>query len=201
MRVSVSEAAQLLGVSSRQARRYASSGRISSSRIGHQYAVASRHLLAVQRTGHRGRRWERLTQDAALDLLSSGQTRRLTGSELSRLKHRLRTMEVSALCGQVLDSRVSLRSGSSVTRLHDSVNVSSELGLTATGSLEIVVSADAEAFVRHERLALDEDGRIAVVAGEAQHSTVLSILTLFAYGDTRESSAAHTWLHSRVSEL
>lgn len=201
MNVGVSEAAEILGVSSRQARRYASTGRISNSRIGTQYAVSSRHLLALQRCAHHGRPWSTATRLAALDLLSTQHTKQLTGSERSRLKQRMRQMDVSALTGQILQDTVTLRSYVGSSSVLPSVPIAKFLGLTSTGSLETIVSNEPAAVARIHHLALDDAGKIAVVAGNDEHREVLAALTLYAYGDSRESSAASRWISEQQERL
>ena len=101
MSLSTSQAAAELGVSARQVRRAAASGRIVAAKAGAAHAFSQRQIQSLERTKHRGRDWSIATQQAALDLLSMGSTSELTSSERSRLKQRLRSAEVGSLAGQM----------------------------------------------------------------------------------------------------
>lgn len=201
MGVSVREAAEVLGVSARQARRHASSGRISNSQLGSQYIVSSRHLIALQRCAHHGRPWSEVTRLAALDLLSSNDTERLVGSERSRLKQRLRRASIATLAGQLLQGGVTLRTSTGRPEALATVQMAELLGLTTVGSLEVLVSEDPVATARIHHLALDDAGKIAVVAGREEHREVLTAVTLYAYGDTRESAAAAQWIRTQQERI
>jgi hypothetical protein len=72
--------------------------------------------------------------------------------------------------------------------------LASELGLSGGGGLGVLVAQDANRAARKARLGLDDAGDIAVVEGEETHRKVLEALAMYAYGDSRESSAASHWL-------
>ena len=195
MFVTTSQAATQLGVSARQVRRAASTGRIVSGKAGVTHTFSQRHLRAIERTAHRGRDWSVTTQRAALDLLSARSTLGLSSTERSRLKQRVRNSTVGALAGQILRDRVSLRravNDSAKQSLH--LTLAGELGLSAGGGLAVLVSRDAPRAARSARLGLDDSGDIAVVEGDELHREVLEALALYVYGDARESSAAASWI-------
>ena len=202
MSLSTSQAANELGVSSRQVRRAAAAGRISASRSGAAHSFSARQVRAIARTTHLGRDWSRITQQAALDLLSSGTTRELTSTERSRLRQRIKRSEVGALAGQILRDRVSLRrAGNDESREKYPSSLARELGLSAGGGLGILVANDAVRAARRERLGLDDSGDIAVVEGDQNHRSVLEACALFAYGDARESVAAAEWIAAAQKTL
>jgi hypothetical protein len=202
MSLSTSQAATELGVSPRQVRRAAASGRIVAARSGASHAFAQRQVQALQRTAHRGRDWSATTQRAALDLLATGQTTQLTGTERSRLKQRIRSSEVGVLVGQILRGRVSLRRAASDEAKQSFRSLlAGDLGLSAGGGLAVLVAEGANHAARRARLGLDGAGDIAVVEGEDLHRRVLEALAMYMYGDARECSAAAAWISSAQKAL
>ncbi|PWB97550.1 helix-turn-helix domain-containing protein [Homoserinimonas hongtaonis] len=195
MSLSASQAAKKLGVSSRQVRRAAASGRIVAAKVGAAHAFSQRQLQALERTSHRGRDWSSTTQEAALDLLATGATTMLTSTERSRLKQRIRSAEVGVLASQILRGRVTLRRAVSdeIKKTFRST-LDAELGLSSGGGLGVLIAEDATRAARRARLGLDDSGDIAVVEGAEMHRKVLEAMALFAYGDARECSAAAEWL-------
>jgi len=136
-------------------------------------------------------------QTAALDLLATGKTTELSSTERSRLKQRIRSLEVGALAGQILRGRVSLRRAASDEAKSRFVSgLARELGLSAGGGLGILVAQDASRAARRAHLGLDDSGDIAVVEGDEVHRRALEALALYMYGDARECSAATQWLAS-----
>lgn len=195
MSLSTTQAAKELGVSARQVRRAAVSGRIVATRHGASHAFSQRQVQALERTVHRGRNWTETAQQAALDLLATGETTELTGTERSRLKSRIRVAGVGTLAGQILRGRVSLRRAVSDESKSRFVSVlTGELGLSAGGGLGVLVAKDATREARKARLGLDDSGDIAVIEGDEKHRSVLEALALYVYGDARESSAAAGWI-------
>ncbi|MCU1481786.1 MAG: hypothetical protein JWQ19_2572 [Subtercola sp.] len=200
MQLSTSEAARELGVSPRQVRRIASSDRIVANRIGASHSISTRQVQALSRTMYRGRNWSEDTRQAALDLLASGATTRLAGSERSRLKMRIRTADPGSLAGQILREHTSLRRAATPeTKIRFSPTLLGELGLSAGGGLGVLVARDAASAARRERLGLDDSGDIAVVEGDEQHQKVLEALVLYAFGDARENAAATNWIRVRAA--
>lgn len=195
MSLSTSQAARELGVTPRQMRRAAVSGRIVSAKAGAAHAFSQRQVQALERTSHRGRDWSSATQQAALDLLATGATVELTSTERSRLKQRIRSSNIGALAGQILRGRVTLRRAASTeTKQSFRSQLAGELGLSSGGGLGVLVSDDAAHLARRARLGLDDSGDIAVVEGNDVHRSVLEAMALFVYGDARESAAAARWI-------
>jgi excisionase family DNA binding protein len=195
MYLSTTEAARELGVSARQVRRHAANGRIVAARYGHAQALSSRQVLLMSRTAHRGRNWTETGRRAALELLTSGTTDAVTGSERSRIRTRVRSAEVGALAGQILRGHASLRRAASTeAKRRFKPDILGELGLSFAGGLGVLVSENATLDARRARLALDDSGDIVVVEGTEAHRQVLEALALYAYGDARESAAAARWI-------
>ena len=200
MHLSTSQAATELGVSARQVRRAAVTGRIVATKYGASHAFSQRQVQALERTVHRGRNWTDAVQMAALDLLATKKTSDLTNaalssSERSRLKQRIRSMDVGALAGQILRGRVSLRrAASDEAKSRFVAALTSELGLSAGGGLGVLVAEDASRAARRARLGLDDSGDIAVVEGDEVRRRVLEALALYVYGNARESAAARQWI-------
>lgn len=212
MYLSTSQAATELGVTARQVRRAVSSGRVVATKYGSAHALSQRQVRALERTAHRGRNWTDTAQKTALDLLATGKTSdlvnaalastaltsaELSSTERSRLKQRIRNLDVGALAGQILRGRVSLRrAASDEAKSRFAPGLASELGLSAGGGLGVLVAHDASRAARTARLGLDDSGDIAVVEGDEVHRRVLEALALYAYGDARECSAATQWIAS-----
>lgn len=195
MYLSTTEAARELGVSARQVRRHAANGRIVSARYGNAQAVSSRQVVVLSRTAHRGRNWTETGRLAALDLLAKGETDAVEGSERSRVKKRLRSTEIGALAGQILQGHASLRSAASAgAKRRFKPTIVRELGLSSDGGLGVLVSENAALAARQARLGPDDSGDIVVVEGAEAHRHVLEALALYAYGDARESAAAARWV-------
>jgi hypothetical protein len=202
MPLSTAQAAKELGVTPRQMRRAVASGRIIATRHGLNHAFSQRQIVALERTTHRGRSWTGTVQKAALDLLATGKTTELSSTERSRLKSRIRTVDVAVLAGQILRGRVTLRrAASSEGKSRFVASLLNELGLSAAGGLGILFAKDAHHAARRAHLGLDDSGDIAVVEGEEAHRKVLEALTFYVYGDARESSAAARWIASAQSAI
>ncbi len=203
MRMTTAEAARDLGVSARQIRRQAASGRVASIRYGTARTISTRQVNALARMARRGRDWNETTRSAALDLLSDGTTGALAGSERSRLKKRLRSIELPALSGQILVGRASLRraaSESAKARLTPRLLAELELTSSASG-LGVLVAENSARAARRAGLGLDDEGDVVVIEGAEEHHAVLEALALYVYGDTRESSAAADWVSTRQASL
>ena len=144
MYLSTSQAATELGVTARQVRRAAVSGRVVAAKYGASHVFSERQVQALERTAHRGRNWTQTVQQAALDLLVTGKTTELSGTERSRLKDRLRGVGVGALTGQILRGRVSLRrAANNETKQSLGSSLAGELGLSVGGGLSVLVAKDA----------------------------------------------------------
>jgi HAMP domain-containing protein len=157
MHQSTTQAARELGVSARQVRRHAASGRIVSVRYGNAHAISSRQVQMMSRTAHRGRNWTERSRQAALDLLARGTTEVVAGAERSRLKQRIRNTEIGALVGQILHGHATLRRAASAeAKRRFSPGLVSELGLSSSGGLGVLITENASLAARRARLALDD---------------------------------------------
>ena len=202
MLFTASQAAQRLGISDRQVRRAIDEHVLMAERVGTSYVIHSRQLQTFSRINHRGRHWSGTTQVAALSLLSSQAVEGLSSTEKSRLKQRIRTMELHSLVGQNMRGRDSLRRATSeITRAEIKVSILAELGLSAQGGNTVLVAENATARARELRLAKESTGDIVVVEGVQKHRKVLEACGLFIYGDEREHAAAKKWIEELRSEL
>ncbi len=193
------DAAALLGVSQRQVQRLAREGRLVSRDVVGRRLVASRSLVAAARSAGRGRSWEAHTVAAACELLHTGTTTRMSGSQLSRLKSRLRAIPLSDLAYQVLGDRVTL--WRSVEPVEGPASGASD-GLSTTGQrLRVEVTQDAAAFARRNRLLPDSEGDILIVELETEAAPVAELVALYAYGDERTSVAARRHIEQLQSTL
>lgn len=202
MFLTTAEAAKQLGLSQRHIRRAVAGGKMPSEKYGRAYVIPARQIQVMQRTEHKGRAWLPNTQEAALDLLSSGHTNQLSGSQNSRLRRRLKTLSIQALVNQILRGRAELRSATTSTDSDArSLSIVRELGLSAQGGLGVLVAKNARVEARRQRLVVDGDGDVAVVEGLQHHRAILEAMALFAFGNAREHAAAARWLTDKQVEL
>jgi hypothetical protein len=199
METATAAAASQLGVSQRQVQRLARNGRLVSREVAGRTVVAGRSVVAMSRSSARGRRWEEDTVTAACELLERGSTERISGSQRSRLRSRLRTVALAELAYQVLGDRVTLwrsanREESTTDRLAD--------GLSTTGErLDVKVTHNAATLTRRLRMIEDADGDTIVVELETEARGVVEDIVLYAYGDVRTSSAAGQRIRTRQEAL
>jgi len=199
MEMDTRSAAAQLGLSQRQVQRLARRGRVVSRAVAGRTIVAGRSLVAASRTAARGRRWDERTVAAACDLLDHGETERISGSQRSRLRARLRKIPVANLSYQILGDRVTLWRS---TRPATGSPGESVDGLSATGSrLEVAVLQDAAGFARQTRLLEDADGDTLLVELDTDAPAVIEDIALYAYGDERTSSAARQRIVARQARL
>jgi hypothetical protein len=195
MEVATNSAAAHLGVSQRQVQRLAQSGRLVSRDIAGRTVVAGSSLAAAARSKGRGRHWDDRTVAAAANLLEHGSTELISGSQRSRLRARLRTISLSELAYQTLGGRVTLwrdtRHGPAPDDLAD--------GLTSTGGrLDIKVVPDVSSYARRTRLLEDTEGDTLLIELDTDTPAVVVDIALYAYGDTRTSSAAAERIRARL---
>ena len=221
MEVTLALAAQRLHVSAREAQRLAAAGQLNVVRqVGRTFLVDDAAVIALERRQrHPGRTWDANTAWAAIELLDHGSTSRLSGSTLSRLRRRLRQLDVPDLvrlasrrasvvrCGQARRSTERLKKQlvlGGVSALDDS-ETAERFGLVSAPSARV------EGYVQRPRwstlqedFGLDADAegqaviRIADVAPFG--SDVTTALDLVERGSTRERSAAERLLHSALSK-
>lgn len=192
-------AAANLGLSQRQIQRLAQSGRVASRDVAGRKVVSQRSLVAVSRSKERGRRWDAQTVAAAAELLEHGNTERVTGTQRSRLRARLRTITAAELSYHALGDRVTLWRGAGRTSTASTPTVD---GLTATGErLQVNVVPNAKVTARRERLLEDTAGDILFIEIDTGAPVVIEDIALYAYGDTRTSAAARQRLEARQETL
>ncbi len=199
MEVVTNVAATQLGVSQRQVQRLAQNGRVISRVIAGRTVLAGRSLVAVSRSAGRGRHWHDGTVAAAAELLETGATERISGSQRSRLRGRLRTISVSELAYHLLGARVTLWRGTQpATVTHERSNE----GLSSTGErFNVMVTRNATALARQTRLLDDPDGETLLVELDTDAPAVMQDIALYAYGDERTSSAAKGRIQARQTIL
>ena len=199
MEIDTRAAAAQLGLSQRQVQRLAEGGRVAGRRIAGRTVVSTRSLIALSRSTARGRRWNAATVSAACELLERGTTTHILGSQRSRLRARLAAIPISDLAYQVLADRVTLwrRAQRGAGSAQDSRE-----GLSSSGArLEVIVTPDANAVARKERLLDDADGDTLIVQFDTASPSVIEDIALFAYGDERTSSAARQRIEVRRTAL
>lgn len=199
MFMSTVEAAQELGMSSRQVRRLVEAGHLRAERVGANLAIYDKYVFAYQNRRSHGRKWLDVTRLAALDMLSSGDSSRVSASEKSRLKSRIKKTEIQALAKQLLGSSAELYDGKLNNEFfRDSLE--QNFGLTGEGT-NVLVSVNSRRNAATRRLSRNPNGRIVVVEGEPGHRQVLEAVSLFVFGDARERMAASEWLEQSRKSL
>lgn len=199
MEIATHAAAAQLGVSQRQVQRLARSGRVVHRAIAGRTVVAGRSLVALSRSAGRGRRWDEQTVAAACDLLDHGSTERISGSQRSRLRARLRGIPIADLAYHVLGDRVSLwRTAGPDAGAPDQLTEA----LSSTGErLTVTVTPDAAVMARRSRLLEDADGAIVLVELDTDSPAVVVDVARYAYGDERTSGAARRRIEARQAGL
>lgn len=216
------DAAIELGVSRRVAQQMAADGLLTVvTAVGDTQVLDRRSVRAARRSRGRGRRWEGRTLRAALALLDGrADDSEISSSEKSRLRAQLRHMDAQQLAyraaGRATHHRMSQRSGS---------REALAAALTPTGASALTDQASAEVFdltsvggswmlsgyvddlpkvTRAFHLTDDPQGDIGVFVRRhalPTASTALTALDLYAWGDTRESTAGKSWLDHRLASL
>ena len=171
--------------------------------------VTSVDDVAVQvwsRALGRGRRWTDQVREAALDLLSTGHTDRLSASERSRLRSRLRRMSATDMAhaaGGLGSSwaRYRGKARTGLVRIGPSAAGRGELGIVpGEGWLTFVQTDDLDRFEIDEDVILDADGNVGVIERATVDDRIARILLdTFLLGDARQSAAAAAELERRAS--
>ena len=201
----VSEAADRLGVSTRQVQHLVARGDLSQVARGFVDASSVDRLLAVRRGG-RTRAWSEETAWAAVALLSGMDASWLGESQRSRLRRRLKEVSADELVARARDRAVIKRYAghpSAVSRVR-SATISTHLaarrlGLADSSAVDAYVAADGlDDLVSAYALAPAGDGAFVlrattmgldVVAELADTGNVLAALDLAESLDVRERSA------------
>lgn len=155
-----------------------------------------------------GRRWAAGVREAALDLLSTGRTDRLSSSERSRLRTRLRGMSAAGMAHAAggLDggwARYRVARVPDLPRVGPSVADQSGLGIVpGAGWVTFVETADLDRLELQHDVILDADGNLGVVERPASDTRAARVLLdSYLLGDARLSAAAGTELERRAHGL
>jgi len=201
----VSEAAERLGVSTRQVQHLVARGELRSLARGVVDETSVERLLAVRRGSHT-RAWAESTAWAAVALLSGRDAGWLGESQRSRLRGRLRGMGADELVdrarGRARVSRyVAHRSAGERlrTELVDTSSPAERLGLAATNAFDgYLATTDLKAVVSRHGLMRDDTGSVTlratsvdldVVRDLVSAGDVLAALDLAESLDVRERRA------------
>ncbi len=213
----VSEAAERLGVSTRQVQHLVARGELRSLARGVVDETSVERLLAVRRGSHT-RAWAESTAWAAVALLSGREAGWLGESQRSRLRGRLRGLGAEELVerarGRASVSRyVAHRSARERLRaeLVDTSSAAERLGLAATNAIDGYLETTAlEAVVARHGLIRDDEGAVTlratsmdlgVVRDLVGASEVLAALGLAESLDVRERRAGIDALERALGEF
>lgn len=203
--LAVSEAAERLGVSTRQVQHLVASGELRQLARGVVDETSVEHLLAVRGGSHR-RAWSEATAWGAAALLSGVVPTWMGESQRSRLKARLRWLSAAELVERARErAAVARYSGHASTtarlraELVDTSRAAARLGLADASSVDGYLGAAvlSDVVARHG-LIRDDDGRITlrstttdlgIVADLAERDSVLAALDLAQSLDVRERRA------------
>lgn len=199
MITSTLEASEVLGITQRQVQNAVKDGLLTAQRIGNALAVYERQVFALRRMKLSGRRWNHETVLAALDLLSGSAVTTVHGSQLSRLKAKLRTISDAELAGRVLAGKVTLYRGTAEQQRSIGSALSGEMALIGGGT-SVIVDQDTARTARSLGLHADPEGNVVAFDGSSMHAAVVEALVYTVYGASRERSAGSEWLKARRAE-
>ena len=201
----VSEAAERLGVSTRQVQHLVASGELRSLARGIVDATSVERLLAVRGSSHT-RAWSEPTAWGAVSLLSGGDADWMGETQRSRLRSRLRTLAAGELVqrarqrAEVSRYRAHASSGKYLLGvLVHATQVAGRLGLAETDTVDgYLASGEVASVVRTHGLIRDDEGRVTlrattmdldVVQDLVNRGVVLAALDLAESLDVRERRA------------
>ena len=214
MELTVTQAAEVAGLTARVLQQATASGVLPVQRVaGRTQLIDSAVLQAYLRLSRSGRRWDGRTAKAALDLLDAGETRALSGSELSRLRARLRRISAADIAHR-LGATANWYRYRSVNHTRDEVarqvrptgptlledpRLADRLGLLPGGSDSLYGVVNDLSLVEAESgLILDGEGDIFITE-RIRNGVGAGLVDLFLFGDARESAAAATELERRAA--
>jgi len=182
--LAVSEAAERLGVSTRQVQHLVARGELRLLARGVVDETSVERLLAVRRGSHT-RAWAESTAWAAVALLSGREAGWLGESQRSRLRGRLRGLGAEELVerarGRASVSRyVAHRSAGERLRgeLVDTSSAAARLGLAATNAIDGYLAAtDLEAVVSRHGLIRDDTGSVTLRATSVDLGVVRDLVS------------------------
>jgi len=196
MELTVAQTAALTHTDAQLVRRAIRDGLLAAlRRIGQTTVIDDIAATAWKRAVARGRLWTDEVREAALDLASIGKTDRLSYSERSRLRARLRAItaaEFAHAAGGV---------GGGWGRYASSHNIGAPIGPDAVdlSALGIVAGDvgihfarvdDLDSLELHNDVRLDAYGNLCVVERRADDRTARILLDTYLLGGSRESAAA-----------
>ena len=174
--------------------------------LGRTTSVDDVAVQAWSRALGRGRRWTDQVREAALDLLSTGRTDRLSASERSRLRSRLRGMSATDMAHAAggLGAAWARYRGTAPTglvRIGPSAANPGDLGIVAgEGWLTFVQTDHLDRFEMDQDVILDADGNLGVIERSTVDDRVARILLdTYLLGDARQSAAAAAELQRRAA--
>lgn len=203
--LAVSEAAERLGVSTRQVQHLVARGDLHQLARGVLDETSVERLLAVRGGSHR-RAWSTETAWGAVALLSGADAEWMGETQRSRLKARLRALGASDLVERARAraevTRHAAHSGAGrylLAELVYAADVAGQLGLAATNNIDgYLAAADVAGVVSRHGLIRDDEGRVTlratsmdleVIRDLVQRSVVLAALDLAESLDVRERRA------------
>ena len=182
------------------------SGALSGHRaFGRATSVDDVAVHAWSRALGRGRRWTEQVREAALDLLSTGRTDRLSASERSRLRSRLRAMSATDMAhaagGLGAWARYRGKPPIGLVRVGPSAANTGELGIVSgQGWLTFLQTDDLDRFEIDHDVILDADGNLGVIErSTVDDRTARILLDTYLLGDVRQSAAAAAELERRAA--
>ena len=215
--LAVGEAAERLGVSTRQVQHLVAQGRLRQVARGVVDATSVERLLAVRGAGH-GRAWAEPTAWGAVAILSGRTAEWLGASQRSRLRARLQQLSSIELVERARNRAEVVRYAghpASVARVRseivDTSRASTALGLAATTRGDGYLGrADRNDVADRNGLVRDEEGRITlratsmdltVVGALVEAAVVVAALDLAESLDPRERRAGLTALDRALESL
>lgn len=213
----VSEAAEHLGVSTRQVQNLVASGELRALARGIVDATSVERLLMVRGDSHT-RAWSEPTAWGAVSLLSGGDAEWMGETQRSRLRSQLRTMTSADLVARTRErAEVTRYRGHSSSDQHlrgglvRTADAAGRLGLAAPETIDgYLASDDVAGVVRSHGLIRDDEGRVAlrattmdldVVRDLANRDVVLAALDLAESLDVRERRAGRDALSRALEGL
>ncbi|MFC5994487.1 hypothetical protein ACFQE5_09720 [Pseudonocardia hispaniensis] len=217
MELTVADAAERLGVTTRQVQHLAARGDIQTVARGLVDATSVARHLAVHATVHR-RAWAEMTAWAAVALLSGVAPEWLGASQVSRLRGRLRSLTAAQLVERARNrARVTRYVGHSragdrvAAELVAASRASASLGLADMSGVDgYLPVGDVAGLIRRHGLKRDEEGHvilratsaaIELVEDLAQAGPILAALDLAESLDAREREIGRRVLDAGLGQL
>lgn len=209
--IAVSTAAERLGISARQVQYLVAHGELRLVARGVLDEASVDRLLAVRGTGARTQAWSESTAWGAIAILSGQVPHWMGGTQLSRLKARLRGLSSAGLIERIRNRAEVVRYAghpAGVDRVRAEIVDTSRgavtLGLAATAVVDgYVAREDLDGILTRHGLIRDDAGRftlratsmdLAVVRDLAENSVVLAALDLAGSVASRESTVGRAAL-------